>query len=93
MNKNINDNNLSADDFIPEIDSLELPLNGKSTNLREILEGTYKLPKGDKRVQFSFFHGIPVINYKPLSAKAEELSCCSSKICVIRLTIFSMLQM
>jgi len=81
MAEYMKDNNLSPEEFIPEIDSLQIPLgqpDGKSqkdTNLREILEGTYKLPKGDKRVQFSFFHGIPVINYKPLSAKAEEHRC------------------
>ena len=75
MNEYMKENNLTPEEFIPEIGSLEVPINGKDTNLKEILEGTYKLPKGDKRVQFSFFHGIPVINYKPLSAKAEEHRC------------------
>jgi len=79
INQYLEETNTSTEEFINDIDSFELPFNtsglGQDTNLRSILEGTYKLPKGDPRMYCSFFHGIPVINYKPLSSKAEEHRC------------------
>jgi hypothetical protein len=46
-----------------------------SHSLKSLLEGKYTTPGKDERQYFSFFHGIPVINYKPLSSKAEEHRC------------------
>tara|TARA_Y100000361_G_scaffold119178_1_gene110660 strand:+ start:755 stop:1843 length:1089 start_codon:yes stop_codon:yes gene_type:complete len=71
----LNDTKTSVEDFVNNIDSFELPINVPDKNLRSILEGTFKLDKGDMRMNCSFFHGIPVINYKPLSAKADEHRC------------------
>lgn len=56
-----------------------LAVGNSSDNLlsvKSIMEGTYTLPgKKEERQHFSFFHGVPVINYKPLSSKAEEHRC------------------
>ena len=75
INQYFEESNSTIEEFINNIDSFEIPINNQDTNLRSILEGTFKLDKGDMRMYCSFFHGIPVINYKPLSAKAEEHRC------------------
>ena len=75
INQYIIETGSTPDDIIKDLDNFIIPFNGQNTSLRSILEGTYKLPKGDDRQICSFFFGIPVINYKPLSAKAEEHRC------------------
>ena len=75
INQYFEETNSSVEEFINNLDSFEIPINTQDVNLRSILEGTFKLDKGDMRMYCSFFHGIPVINYKPLSSKAEEHRC------------------
>ena len=75
INQYINETGSTPEEVIKDLDKFILPMQGQDSSLRSILEGTYKLPKGDDRQYCSFFFGIPVINYKPLSAKAEEHRC------------------
>jgi hypothetical protein len=71
INQYMNDSDTTPEDIIKDLNSFEFPVDGRDTKIKSILEGKYKLKKGDDRQICSFFHGIPVINYKPLSAKAE----------------------
>jgi organic radical activating enzyme len=68
--------NCSIEDVINSIDQFMLEFTANQPySLRTLLEGKYTLEGKDERQYFSFFHGIPVINYKPLSAKADEHRC------------------
>ena len=75
INQHMIETNSTPEDVIRDLDNFLIPINNQEHKLRDLLEGTYKLPKGDPRTYCSFFRGIPVINYKPLSAKAEEHRC------------------
>lgn len=62
--------------LLDNLDQIVLEYNpGQPLPLKQIMNEKYTLPGKDERQFFSFFHGIPVINYKPLSAKAEEHRC------------------
>ena len=68
--------NFDTEYFIKNMDQVEIDYpDGRSDKLTNMMTGEYKVRNKDKRQYFSFFHGIPVINYKPLSAKAEEHRC------------------
>ncbi len=75
INQHMKETNSTPEDIIRDLDKFFVPFNGQNTSIKSLLEGTYKLPKGDERTFCSFFFGIPVINYKPLSSKAEEHRC------------------
>jgi organic radical activating enzyme len=75
VNQHMKENNLTPNDIIKDLDNLAIPIQGKTVKLRSVLEEEYTLNKNDKRQLCSFFFGIPVINYKPLSAKAEDHRC------------------
>ena len=66
----------NVENLIDNLDQFMLEFSPEeSHSLKTVMEGKYTLPGKDERQFFSFFHGIPVINYKPLSAKAEEHKC------------------
>ena len=69
------EDNLTKEDIIANLDQIQIPYNGRMYPLRQLMESNYKLKKGDERQFCSFFFGIPVINFKPLSSKAEEHRC------------------
>ena len=75
INQYFEETNISTEEFINEIDDFQISVDNQDRNLRFVLEGTFKLKGVDDRMYCSFFHGIPVINYKPLSKKAEEHRC------------------
>lgn len=75
LDNHMKENNIGPSDIIKDLDEFAIPIEGKMHKLRSILEGKYKLNNKDERQFCSFFYGIPVINYKPLSAKAEEHRC------------------
>lgn len=62
--------------FIDDLDKFTLNTSPNTqVTLRAFMEDKYKLPGKDERHWVSFFHGIPVINYTPLSEKAEVHRC------------------
>ncbi len=66
---------LTTEAFIESMHQFQVEIEGKLISLKSLMGEKYKLEKGGERYHCSFFHGIPVINYKPLSDKAEEHRC------------------
>lgn len=75
INHTMKEDNLTKEYVIENIDKLELNIDGQVGTLKSFMENKYKLERGGERYYCSFFYGIPVINYKPLSDKAEEHRC------------------
>ncbi len=75
INHTMKEDGVDKQYIIDNIDKLELNIDGTLATLKTFMSGKYKLERGGERYYCSFFYGIPVINYKPLSDKAEEHRC------------------
>jgi organic radical activating enzyme len=75
INHTMKEDGVTKEYVITNMDKLELNISGQTGSLKSFMSGKYKLERGGERYYCSFFYGIPVINYKPLSDKAEEHRC------------------